>query len=543
MSSFSRLSFLPLLGLLACVPPWEPLLGCADAGACTTGSTGGDGDGAPTTDVSDGIQTVTGNGEDSTSIGTAADTDDSTTGEPAAPRIVSVELSPSPIEFNGPIAVTVWADDAAGVRMELDDGDMIELASGEPPGVFHGEIAVLTGMLNGSHDALLTPWRDGVEGETKPASYQIALPKPGSEGFWETGDLIGAGQVAAMGVLPSGQVVEFGTLTVNGTSQCYLRRRTKGGAWGPGDLQILAPGDPCQAIDLVVDEEGGLYTLVNRQGMDGIRWWLAKTAAWGQDSTNLGIGTKGETVSALALHDSGAVAVCGHAPSPWSDDDAMARIFRPDLPGEAWTFDYQPPDLVAHWFSERTRDCVFAGDTLALAGEAYGRHDNEMVKRDRLSILRFDITSKARNWTVAPAGVKSQSGAQAVDVDDEGRLIVGGYTCDDACQPEADLRIYDGDQGWPLSLGTFPTKQFAVQDLAWSPAGYAVVATGGVQGNETAFTVRAFAPDSAQPLWTFARKDSQVLHLALALAVGLYGEVYAGGFGANGYPAVAYIGG
>ena len=118
-------------------------------------------------------------------------------------------------------------------------------------------------------------------------------------------------------------------------------------------------------------------------------------------------------------------------------------------------------------------------------------------------------------------------------------------TCDDACQPEADLRIYDdqGDQGWPLSLGTFPTKQFAVQDLAWSPAGYAVVATGGLQGNETAFTVRAFAPDSALPLWTFARKDSQVLHLTLALALGAYGEVYAGGLGANGYPAVAYIGG
>ena len=90
----------------------------------------------------------------------------------------------------------------------------------------------------------------------------------------------------------------------------------------------------------------------------------------------------------------------------------------------------------------------------------------------------------------------------------------------------------------------FPTKQFAIQDLAWSPAGYAVVATGGPQGNETAFTVRAFAPSQqAAALWTFTRKDVQVLHLALALAVGNYGEIYAGGLGANGYPAVAYIAG
>jgi hypothetical protein len=95
---------------------------------------------------------------------------------------------------------------------------------------------------------------------------------------------------------------------------------------------------------------------------------------------------------------------------------------------------------------------------------------------------------------------------------------------------------------WQTSLGPFPTKSFAVQDLAWSPAGYAVVATGGGAGNEAAFTVRAFAKPGGA-LWTFTRKDLQVLHLALALAIGNYGEVYAGGLGANGYPAVAFIAG
>jgi len=77
----------------------------------------------------------------------------------------------------------------------------------------------------------------------------------------------------------------------------------------------------------------------------------------------------------------------------------------------------------------------------------------------------------------------------------------------------------------------------------WSPAGYAMVATGGTQGNEPAFTVRAFTPTKVAPVWTFTRKDDQALHLALALALGPYAEVYAGGLGANGYPAVAYIGG
>ena len=58
-----------------------------------------------------------------------------------------------------------------------------------------------------------------------------------------------------------------------------------------------------------------------------------------------------------------------------------------------------------------------------------------------------------------------------------------------------------------------------------------------------AFTVRAFADDKVDPVWTYARTDAGMLHLALALAIGKYGEVYAGGLGENGYPAVAYIGG
>ena len=44
-------------------------------------------------------------------------------------------------------------------------------------------------------------------------------------------------------------------------------------------------------------------------------------------------------------------------------------------------------------------------------------------------------------------------------------------------------------------------------------------------------------------MWTFVREDDQVLSFANALAFGMFGEVYAGGFGANGYPAVAYIAG
>ena len=50
-----------------------------------------------------------------------------------------------------------------------------------------------------------------------------------------------------------------------------------------------------------------------------------------------------------------------------------------------------------------------------------------------------------------------------------------------------------------------------------------------------------FAPGNPEPLWTYSPKDANLLGVALTLAVGTYGEVYAGGWGADGYPAFAII--
>jgi energy-coupling factor transporter ATP-binding protein EcfA2 len=535
--------------LVGCPPPWDAPASCLDFDACSTGaSTSSTADDTlPTTSAGDRIQTVTSDSEGSTAPGTETGVDTSaSTGEPVdVPTIVDFKLSPNPITANGPITVDVTTTQASGVRMELETGEVIELDPREP-GVFTGEIDVLTGLDNGPKVALLTPWENDVDGVTVPAPYEIALPTPGQQGFWETGDLIGPGQVAAMGVLPTGEVVELGTHSPMGESRCYLRRRDKGGVWGADDLIDVLPGIKCAAIDMKIDDDGEMFVLVNRQGGDGVRWWLAKFPGWGDGAENIGLGAKNEVAVAVAHHHSGMVAVCGTTPSGKTDlVDAMALLFRPNQPGEPWTFDYKPDELLPHQISEHTQDCVFADDTLALVGEAHGLYAMEGIDRDRLFILRLDTASQAAAWTVATAGVKVQSGAQAVDVDDLGRLVVAGYTCDDDCLPEGDLRIYDTETklAWQVSLGSFPTKQFAIQDVVWSPAGYAVVATGGTSGNETAFTVRAFAPLQVEALWTFARKDLQVLHFALALAIGKYAEVYAGGFGANGYPAVAYIAG
>ena len=103
--------------------------------------------------------------------------------------------------------------------------------------------------------------------------------------------------------------------------------------------------------------------------------------------------------------------------------------------------------------------------------------------------------------------------------------------------------VREGQLDWYAAIGPLKSLAYGPHDLTWSPAGYAIVAVGGGKGDEATFSVRAYKPGGGVPLWTFSRKDNQLFHMAFAVAVGPFGQVYAGGLGANSYPAVAYIAG
>ncbi len=546
MLSLRRLPLPVALLALAGCPVWEPLADCADFDACSTSGASSSSDSTiPTTGASAGVQTVTGDDAGTTSTGTDTGVETEDTSAPAGlPVVVDFVLQPDPITANGPVGVVVTANHAEGVRLETGLGAVVELTLAE--GKFVGEIPVLTGLLNGPRSALLTPWKNAVDGLTVSAPYEISLPNPGSEKKWETNDLIGSGQVVAMATLPTGEPVEFGNHSPNGEQRCYLRMRSKDGFWALADVVDVLPDTPCDAVDLKIDAHGALFVLFHQISNGSTRWRLMKIPAWGESPQHMDLGAKDEIAVALAHHKSGAVAVCGTSPSGQAEKvDAMARIVRPGLATESWAVDYWPEKKLPHSFAEQTRDCVFVDEALTLVGEAEGRHGEEQTLRNRLFVLRLDAAAQTIIWNVPLPGDQSQSGAQAADTDGQGNLVIAGFTCNDDCKPLADLRIYDDMNvlKWKASLGSFPTMQFAVQDLVWSPAGYAVVATGGIKGGEAAFTVRAFSPSQEEALWTYTHTDLQVLQLALALAIGNYGEVYAGGLGANGFPAVAFIGG
>ena len=380
--------------------------------------------------------------------------------------------------------------------------------------------------------------------EAVGADYVVALPPPGYEVSWQVDDV--DGDVAAIEVLPDGRPVEFGPFHEMGEPRCYLRLRDETGALVEF-VDVLPPAH-CRAIDLKIDRDTGvMHVLLERKSGDGLVWWAGESAGWGVAPKNIGIGEVGDTALALASRP-GLVAVCGAKPVASPDKrDALAVLLRPNQQAEELLFDYGV-DQEFDKYAETVRDCMFAGTKLVLVGEVNGLHDGPdfLFKRDRRMVIEHDVSGDVSpKWTVGGPGPGVQSRILAVDVDDQGRYHTVGYTCLDACEPEGEVRVHlpGGELESQVSMGPLGSDWFGPHDIAWSPAGYAVVALAEQQGQSTVFKVQAFAPNVYEPLWTFTPSDKQGIQIAFAVAVGPFGEVYAGGIGATNHPAFAVCGG
>jgi len=517
--------------------------GETSTGSTTTAETDSGGVTISSITITAASSATTSDGTSSTSTGG----DTGTVGEVVEKsEIIDVEVTPDPITSNGPIAVTVMAEHADGVRIELETGEVSELVVTGDDSIFQGEIAATSSLMNGDLVATLTPWNELGDGDPVDAPFTILLPNAGLEAFWESGSFIGNGNVNAIGVLPDGRIVEFGQRWVNGSPRCYLRRRSKSGAWSENtDVKDLLPGIDCAAVDIQIDAKGSIFVLAHREENGETVWWLGELPSWKADLVNHGLGAPGEEGNALALDLTGALAVCGAVPKGKVDEKDAAAWFFGSGAGKA-IFNYVALPDEGFVYAETTHDCVLSGGTLTMVGESYGKYIDIVDKVNRHFILRYDAVTKAETWTVANADISLQSGATAVDVDEMGRVITAGYVCGDPCdEPHADLRLHgpDGEFLWFAPLGALPTKAFAPQDIAWSPAGYAAVALGTTVkgGNKPAFSVQAYKAFQIDPVWTFTREAGQLFQTALSLALGPYGEVYAGGLGGSAYPAFAII--
>ena len=533
-----------LVGAPACVPDWDPPSGAICEGACSTTQGLTDSE-MPTT----GGLTPTSSAQDS---GADITTDDpsETGGEPGTttqaqpegpPEVDGFEVKPPLTEGNGLIELDVSTKHADGVRMQLETGPEVELTPGQG-GSFTGQIAAFTGLDNGDHIAVLTPWREGIDGVSVEAPYYIALDKPGSELLWDTGDQIGGGFVVAMDVLPDRRWVELGTYYPQGEPRCFVRVRDQDGKWTLDDVMDVLPGAYCTATDLTVDPDtGALHVLVDREGENGLRWWLGEISSWGKGAKQISVGSIGDKALALARHPN-MLAVCGAKKVATADMlDAFAVLVRPGQDPEERVFDYKP--IKPHFFTETARDCAFSDDTLVLVGEARSWDAFLQADRDRLALLEYDVLTSLETWTIAGASLGVQSRALTVAVDDQKRYHLVGYNCLVDCEPQGDLWGYlpGGTLFTHTPLGPLGSDALGPHDIAWSPAGYMIIAYGELAGQSSVFKVEAFAPGVPVPLWTFTPKDNKGPQIAFAVAVDRYGKVCAGGIAA-GNPAFACSG-
>ena len=82
-------------------------------------------------------------------------------------------------------------------------------------------------------------------------------------------------------------------------------------------------------------------------------------------------------------------------------------------------------------------------------------------------------------------------------------------------------------------------------DMVWSPAGYAVIAAGKIEGPWwTEFWLQGWVPGEEIPAWEYGHLDQPGLQIALAVAVAKFGRIYAvgvAGQGDLGVPALAIV--
>jgi serine/threonine protein kinase len=260
----------------------------------------------------------------------ATETGDST-GQPAElPSIVDYELTPNPIATNGPIVVIVTADHASGVRMDTGLGDIIELTPQPQPGLFIGEIAVLSGALNGPRGAA-DPMGEHARRRHRGGAVR---DRPARARHREAvgdrrPDRPGSGR--RHGHAAHRRARRARPPLARGRAALLPAPARQDGLWAPADIVDVLPDTPCEAVDLKIDDQGAVFVLVHQQTNNELFWRLLQLPAWGESAKHMGLGAKNEVAVALAHHDSGMVAVCGTAPRPGSSTSSTRSPTSSDL--------------------------------------------------------------------------------------------------------------------------------------------------------------------------------------------------------------------
>ena len=366
-----------------------------------------------------------------TGTGTDAPTDTTDSppvGEDDKPVIVSVEL-PDTVYTAGPVPLSVQTVYTASVRVTLDGADAgpLLMAGG---GLFIGELPVRGAVDNGSH-AIEVIATQGEYEDRRPDSYDVKAPKPGAEAW--TIDGPPGSRNNRVAVSPAGHLVEVGHTEIDGVPYPTLRTRSSltGAELEPAKLLDTREG---AAVDVAVLADGRMWVAMNvrEQGKDS-RARIALLDANG-DATGAELtGAAGRLVRGIAADASGGCFAVGVAGVMGDWDIAYWRIDAAGVPTLGDTFDYQPPEALAHSFVDLANDVVIDGDVVYMVGTSTGEHDNFNLRTRGIIATRDLHTGEAiAPVVVAPVlvGDDWQQSAFFGAAPAPGGVLVTGYGSD-----------------------------------------------------------------------------------------------------------------
>jgi len=518
--------------------PWGK---CA-FGGCLDDSSGSEGDVETSGTSAPSIMTTTWDeptaGEQTgTATGTAGGSDTEATTDPAdlgPPVIADMTLSPNPLKSAGLVTVEVEIEDegAEAVAIAVDGGEAVALTPvGDGGTLFTGEIVVFGESWNGDHEVVAVASRGEKVSEPRSEWFTVEAPAAGGEAWLEKSPLVPS-YGNAVDVDDQGDVLELFTSPTPNGQECYLRRRDENGVsvW-IGGARWIAPFEDCVGEDVKFAPDGTIWVLVNVYEGGFGRWQL-----WHLDDDGMPLGQTPQVGSlthlgrGLDVNAAGDVLLCGTAPAT-QDDDAWVRL--QPAASVPWTvpWDYLNVEKIAHKFSEWTKDCAFVEDRIVVVGEAWGEHQQgNPTKQKRGFVLELSFAAATLAEVVNPATFAWHSSNQAIAPDGESGYVTVGYNCEPMVTPCNDWK---GALRWFSPGGAELKVQLVtgvalLNDVALSPAGYAVVAGAAVPSDE-GFLVQAWSRSTSKPLLHYQSMKTK-LQVATGIAADPVGFIVAGGY-------------
>lgn len=501
------------------------------------------GDDAVTTTTMTGVGGTTGLGEtsaDATSTGASdgsgglGETSSGSSGEPVLPpEILAIDV-PAEVSVAGPVSFTATTEHATSARAKLDGVDLGVLVD-EGGGVFSGVLAIYGTVDNGDH-VLEVIAENGELLAQDSAKFTVGTPAPGTAAWTMSGPT--GSRTRRITVTPEGDVLEVGTLTIVGVPRPVIRKRsgvTGAELWPAGT--IVLDDREGEAVGVAVAPDGRLWVAMNvREAPNKWRPRIVLLDSWGHWEGVEVPSAAGQTVRGIDNDGTGGCFAVGFVGTGYGDTDVavwrMTGELVPVLSGKTW--DYVPPDQLAHTFTDVAADVVVRDGVAWIVGFSRGKYEDPKNLRSRGLVVRMDVdtASVVDPTLIAPtSGIWTQSVFFGAAAHPDGVLVTGNG-CNNTCDMQrVETALYTGvgTRSWFR-----PEKSSTVaygNSVALSTHGLVVVAATIREGTALRGHLlgRSIVNEAAET-FTSSLPPSQEPSEATGAAIGPYDRVYGGGY-------------